>query len=572
MRRDATTRGAGLWTAATLLALVGTPGAHAQNALGDGRALDANLRQGSGGRNEAPASFRSELQLRNAIVTGNAAGGKSFRGEVGYTAANDFRGLLGSNDLYQFQRDSFYSGLATRNLAGLTALQGSLVYSVAGQSAGYFGGPLIIDRSGAHASVNTATKAPGTAGPIQTDVYGNIAGSMRAPSVEVLRMSDQAETVAVSQSKTPEGERMIVSASPLLGVKVLPATSIVLNAATRYAEPPQPTLGPSTAPLAPEAEGEEGEEPAPPANRVSLPITPHQEILNAIANEEQSIPIESLAPIPPETGLQPPTTPESTPAPEQTPEGQPASPETTTPEGTAPESGAESNQGTPTIPGLEELRQMLGNQPGTGTSPLGSGQSESGTETGTGEANVGDVARSVLGGIELPKIEHLARGAMPGSIYAEHMRKGERLLDEARWFEAEERFTAALGVVPGNALAAAGRVHAQIGAGMYLSAAVNLRNLLRAYPEFIPVRFDEKLLPHGDRLKAIEAQLRQRAERDTPVARDSALLMAYLGHQYDDRALTEEGFKVLDRVESALDLKPTPLEQALHSVWLEGKE
>src|SRR5690606_29097744 len=59
--------------------------ASAQNAHGSGRALDANLQQG-GSRYNPPgrnANIAEEVRFRNAIVTGNAPGGLSFRGDAG---------------------------------------------------------------------------------------------------------------------------------------------------------------------------------------------------------------------------------------------------------------------------------------------------------------------------------------------------------------------------------------------------------------------------------------------------------------------------------------------------------
>src|SRR5262245_45967120 len=75
--------------------------AHAQDALGSGDALDRNSQVGSGGRNAQRPS--NPYASRNAIITGEVIGGREFRGRVGYTAPGDFRGNLGSNDLYRFQ-------------------------------------------------------------------------------------------------------------------------------------------------------------------------------------------------------------------------------------------------------------------------------------------------------------------------------------------------------------------------------------------------------------------------------------------------------------------------------------
>ena len=88
-------------------ALLPTSELHAQDALGSGNALDNNLRVGSGGIN-APTptpNFRD----RNLIVTGDVIGGRGFRGSVGYTAEADFRGSLGSNDLFNFRAGSVSS-------------------------------------------------------------------------------------------------------------------------------------------------------------------------------------------------------------------------------------------------------------------------------------------------------------------------------------------------------------------------------------------------------------------------------------------------------------------------------
>ncbi|MCL4212199.1 MAG: hypothetical protein KJZ68_16230, partial [Phycisphaerales bacterium] len=84
--------------------------ATAQTAVGDGRALDADRRVGGDGRVEATP--QEDFRLRNLLVTNSVAGGRGFRGALGYTAPEDFRGRLGSNDLYAFERRaSAYSSL-----------------------------------------------------------------------------------------------------------------------------------------------------------------------------------------------------------------------------------------------------------------------------------------------------------------------------------------------------------------------------------------------------------------------------------------------------------------------------
>src|SRR5690606_25525976 len=69
-----------------------------------GRALDANPRVGSGGVNSLEGQI--DYRLRNAVITGNVAGGRAFRGEVDYRAPGEFGGRLGSDDLFQFRTRS----------------------------------------------------------------------------------------------------------------------------------------------------------------------------------------------------------------------------------------------------------------------------------------------------------------------------------------------------------------------------------------------------------------------------------------------------------------------------------
>lgn len=92
-----------------------------RDALGSGDALDNNLRVGSGGRNgyspRAAAFSYQAIQARNLVVTNNVAGGRGFRsdpgylGGVGYLAPRDFRGAVGGDATYGFERDSSLGSL-----------------------------------------------------------------------------------------------------------------------------------------------------------------------------------------------------------------------------------------------------------------------------------------------------------------------------------------------------------------------------------------------------------------------------------------------------------------------------
>ncbi|MGP1347583.1 MAG: hypothetical protein ACTS3F_13080 [Phycisphaerales bacterium] len=154
------------------------------------------------------------------------------------------------------------------------------------------------------------------------------------------------------------------------------------------------------------------------------------------------------------------------------------------------------------------------------------------------------------------------------SVFERHMSEGQSLLGEGSFFAAEERFTAALFIVPGDPLAAAGRVHAQIGAGMYRSATLNLRTLLRNYPEMAGVRFDASLLPSGERLQTTLDRLRERTDPKVPMSQEAGLLLAYMGHQLGNDADVRRGLAAAREVARATEREVDPLVALLEAVWI----
>ena len=91
-----------------------------QNALdgnlqgGNGGALDSSLQQGSS--SNAPRA-KQDYRSRNLVVTGDVAGGRGFRGSVGYTAADDFRGATGGETTQAFRANA--STTSARSLAAI---------------------------------------------------------------------------------------------------------------------------------------------------------------------------------------------------------------------------------------------------------------------------------------------------------------------------------------------------------------------------------------------------------------------------------------------------------------------
>lgn len=94
-----------------------------------------------------------------------------------------------------------------------------------------------------------------------------------------------------------------------------------------------------------------------------------------------------------------------------------------------------------------------------------------------------------------PVNNFVGRDVSTKDVYADHIRTGERLIGSERYFDAEERFTRALAIRPGDITAQIGRIHAQIGAGMVLSGSVNLQQILTDFPQLAGTRYSSKLLP-----------------------------------------------------------------------------
>ncbi len=602
---------------ATLGALwLSAPGL-AQNALGDGRALDANTRVGSGRANVARPDFNQELALRNAIVTGNVGGGKHFRGSVGYTAENDFRGLTAEDSLYPFLRDSAYSGLATQNLRGLSGLQMQLESTVAGQAGG-IGGDLIVRRAGGGAVGGEFTGANADASTPTIDPYGNIRGSLRSTG-EFL--ANQARAPRVLGTQTDRSGTTYLTATPLQGIKPLAESNSLFN---RTGEPPG--VGPLTppgidvsapAPSRGPTRWDSRPEPTEPSSAVARPESapmqtrvPFDALVDDLAIRSQRIDLAygaDASRTPTGASAEQPSGPGGDRTADATAARQPGLVDRPAP-GT-PEFGAPAPPRAEQIPmpvgattpddqeveklkgdfisRMERLRERLSSGDALISGPAASDPKAEDAGKPAGDSRI-PTTLGLLDPLKPPpsaiddallneaqlllahgpaRVERLTEAEGVSDLYSLHMLKGQQHLDEARWFDAEERFSAALRIKPGDAMAAAGRINAQIGAGMLLSAAVNLRNLLRAYPELIAARFDQKLFPRDERLQRIRAHLRQRSVRDTPVARDAGLILAYVGWQTGNAEDVAEGFSVVDRVDQSQGAAAEDLMRVLRTVW-----
>jgi hypothetical protein len=93
---------------------------------------------------------------------------------------------------------------------------------------------------------------------------------------------------------------------------------------------------------------------------------------------------------------------------------------------------------------------------------------------------------------------------------------------------------------PGNPLLELARANAQIGAGLYLSAALTLQRTFTKNVEVIDARFKPELLPNRTRLEFSVISIRERLERGHDVE-GYGISLAYIGHQLGDALIINEG-------------------------------
>ncbi len=539
----------------------------AQNALGDGKGLQANPRQGSGGVNYQRPSLEREVQFRNSIATGNAPGGLSFRGDLGYRAAGEFSGDLGSDSLYTFRRDTLYSGLAGMGIRGTDALQYQFSMTTGSRITRNMMGNLAVSRDYGASSAEFSGGI-GANDPIAIDPQGrfnesraDVSGSLRSTATYSATSSLVPELISVYESGI-ERDRFGVVSTPLMGLVSTPMDSGVRvrrpgevaaqRVKTSYSEliedyqkrarelletdvDPVDAPGNTTDPTGIDPSGVDDE---------AIQQETNQWINNQLSKLQRQL-----------LGIPEPTTPE-----EQTIEGEEGSDD--------PDNGV-------------LIRDPLDRD------SIESGVPEIGFDRGE------ELGGQTTFEIDPKTLELLRKSgdrvtylvdptAESTDVYFVHMKAGERLLKNGRYFDAEERFTNAMAVRQGNVPAQMGRLHAQIGAGLVISASVNLQQLLSEHIEVISVRYSGDLLPSEERLKELILTLSERAglvdrgplipEEPTKVRVACGLLMAYLGFQIGDQQQMQDGFGVIREIGSASDQRLVTLLDAVWSAALEDAE
>jgi hypothetical protein len=556
----------GLWagSAAAMIGLLTmcSGEAIAQNALGDGKGLQANTREGSGGRNYQRPSLEREVQFRNSIATGNAPGGLSFRGDLGYRAAGEFSADLGSDSLYSFRRDTLYSGLAGMGIRGTDALQYQFSMTTGSRITRNMMGNLAVSRDYGASSADFSGGIGGT-DPIAIDPQGrfnesraDVSGSLRSTSTYSATSGLVPELISVYESGI-ERDRYGVVSTPLMGLVSTPMdtgvrvrrpgevaaqrvktsySELIEDYQLRARELMESEVDPVEDPTETDTTGL--------VDDATLQAETNEWINNQLGRLQRQL-----------LGIPEPVAPLEQIEAEET-------------ETEDPENGVI----------IRDPMEPRSSEEGAPEISFDRGEGLGGQTTYEIDPKTLELLRK-----SSDRVTYLVDPkAGSTDVYVVHMRAGERLLKNGRYFDAEERFTNAMAVRQGNVPAQMGRLHAQIGAGVVISASVNLQQLLSEHIEVISVRYSGDLLPSEERVKELILTLRERAglvdrgplipEEPTSVRVACGLLMAYLGFQIGDQQQMEDGFGVIRNIGSASDQRLVLLLDTVWSAALEDAE
>lgn len=556
--------------------------AHAQNALGDGRGMQKNTNRFDTSLGPVNRGFDVQgARMRDAIVFGRAPGGMTTR-TSSLPDSSQFMGRLGTDTLYNFRRDSYFSGLAGQGIRSTDALQYQFAMTTGGavRKPGQLEGTLAYGRfggaSGASVSengANTRTLTRDYATAWRTDDV-NTGGALRSTSS--FMTSSMLKPSIVGERMDATGAARSVAASPLLGLQMLDRdVSSPLNvsaAPTRANAVPADKVDPRSA-----APGGPAAVPNPARPDTSTITSSDEQILrlsergrqrdqNARGGQDAKQGTE-------QNGRKP-----------DAPSG--------TDNGSAPGGVSMDADGKATgmprwMQDIEDLRKTL-TQPEAPVKANASGTQAN--VPGMPKAPPGmriDSAGKIVPLVDSGTMDLIRESGISGARFIKphendhdpfvsEMMQGEKLFAKSQFFLAEERFARALSMKPSDTSAFIARTHAQLAGGMYASAATNLKEMLTNNPELASVRYARDLLPNDERLQILTKDLDERmttnprmlGAQGLKTIRDAGLLRAYLGFQMGDRNAVERGINMMLTSFEGRDT-PTLNEQSL-AVFLRG--
>jgi len=572
--------------AALLAAALSASPAFGQVQVQGGSGLDANQQVGSGGYNQASAQV--DYRARNLLITGNVGGGQAFRGSINYRSEGSFQGNLGSDSLFNFNRDSIYSAPGSP-VTGSYQAQSVGNQVIVTRPSTSVPGYLVNTGSG----LSTRSTYDPSAGVVtfRQDGGGLVSISgVNDPS----RLNNGGQSLGLVQ--TPQG-LVNINASPLTGVRY---NALDVNTGPNYLAQPTNIL-PQTGSGALDDRDRTPDNSLTPERRIDglyqqapidngeagrgddpLTITLGTQVQSALAlqlagRNDNNVPNAQAQNIRNQVfGQQTPQTAQEAPQAPQNPydqlianilaqaNGEP--PETTTnPQGQEdnrprwqqvldePEQAILDAQRQARETSLRISLNMFDEQ--------GNVDYDAELPTIDPDSDLGQLLSDLS--YDLPRVNTLA-GQDENRINT-LMTRGEQELAAGRYIMSEAVYRQVLRETEGDPLAKAGLIHSQMGAGMIRSAAFNLRSLFSDHPELIALRYESNLLPDNDRLRELQRRL-QTMINDGQFTADSGLILAYLGYQLEATPLIEFGLSVAEA-----NAPRDPLMPVLRRIWLSSE-
>lgn len=509
--------------------------ASAQNALGDGRGLQKNTNKYDASKGPVNKGWdKDAARFRNAIVFGNAPGSSQRSSTL--QDSSQFMSSLGSDTLYSFRRDSYYSGLAGQGIRGTEALQYQFALTTGGSTRGssLTGAGFVAREPGSSgANVNGFSQSTGIerkaswlSDSSRTD--GTLRSTASYSSSTALRPS------LVGQGVDDSGRRFDVAASPLLGLQTV-RREVTSPLVAPVGE--KPAEAPASDPRSAAAGGPENAASREPAKEITI----YDSLARRLAERGKAT-IPEAAPTQPGATKPSDATPGAT-EPLPTDAADFAKPKWLRDIETLKDTLSERETPTPTT------RRSGPTPPGLGKPPPGMRYDASGKLVPLIDKGVTDLIRdSATSGSRFIK-----QDTDDASLFTQAMRQGETLMTKSQFFAAEEKFARALTLRPGDVTALAARTHAQISGGLFVSAANNLRELLSSHPEVAGIRYAKELVSSDDRARIVKSDLEARIGLNAkslgtmglqPV-RDAGLLYAYFCYQIGDTAGVDRGINAM---------------------------
>lgn len=470
------------------------------------RVLDANPQLGAGGSNQPIAGYAPING--NAVINGNVSGLGYFHGNVPYTDPYAFHGSLGSGSLNNFQRSSAPvnytsgNGVTTRTFFNPNTTVTGLSYNgrvaapvrtASGDDStfSYYGTSSLATRS---SYVPQPTQSLGN--PLQPVPLGASAPSYNFDSLAVPPGYSDYRVSALYATRPLKAPEAAVSKDELNAKTDASGPSDNVNQVNGQLTNQQVKtavkgLDPNGKPLNNATAGGSADE-----NRDSQSRDPYRYLLAQIATKaggsEKAVG-EKNGPL--ATGSYIPGT--TTPVEFDPTTGKVKEPKSVP--GKANANGYQSEN--PALPNYRPKTMVVEGDPLKSKKVLQSAR-------------------------KLPALLSLAGDEK--TSFNQAMAQAETQMEAGKYLRAADSYQAAISMDPDNALALVGRAHAELAAGLYESAAYDLKFIWERKPQLVAVHYNLAKSISGHRLDFLSEDLNDLAHKG---ARPAAFLQAYLQYQ-----------------------------------------